>query len=191
MYGSEGAWGPVAALLVLVGGVGIGFAFARGKYVRAWIIGLAALVVAASLVFLPRFREIVQCRIGGAFRSRDAHPPELLGAWVGWDTSFPTPYCRLELAADGTGRCDFWYERDRLGAWRVTQWEVTRDTIAIAVESGERRERMKGEVFDGALSLRYFGSDGPDVRKNWFGPLRLVREETDAEAREAVRRAPR
>lgn len=179
----------VAPTVLLLGGVAIGFALAR-RHRRGVLVAALILPVGLSAAFLvPGAREIIQCRIGGGFWAKESHPPELVGVWVGWDTSHPTPYCRLELAAEGTGTCAFWYQPRSTGIWRVSRWTVSGNRIEVSVENGDRREEMQGEIQDGALSLRYFGSDGPEVTKNWFGPLHLVPEETEQEAKEAIRHA--
>jgi len=178
-----------AAIILLLGGISVGVALTKGKRGLFVALGLIALLGVAAVSSIPTVRIMVRCRIGGQFWSEDAHPPELVGTWVGWDASYPTPYCRLELEADGTGRCAMWYDRGSTGLWRVSSWNVSRNRIEVSVESGERREQMKGEVSDGALSLEYFGSDGPDFTKNWFGPLHLIPEEKEAEARLAISNA--
>lgn len=165
------------ALLLILGGILYGFGLAKWK--RPLVLTAAFLVLAgvAAALLAPRVTESVACRPGGGFLSHDAHPGQLVGAWAGWDTSYPTPYCRLELEENGRGSCAFWYgPPEGVTCWRVTAWDVRLDEIEIAIESGERREQMRGKVFDRAMSLMYFGRQGPEVRRNWFGPLWLVPE---------------
>lgn len=180
-------WLFAAAMVLLLGGFGLGFAFAKRTRVLLAALGLPALLVVARVLYPSG--QAVQCRLGGGFWGSDEHPPELVGAWVGWDTSYPTPCCRLELAGDGTGRCAMWYRERETGIWRVLRWSVSGDQIFVSLEAGERREQMHGRVFAGALSLMYFGSDNPELTKNWFGPLHLVPESTETEAMQAMRRA--
>jgi hypothetical protein len=184
----------LGAMLLLFGGVGLGFALARWR--RRAAVGVGLLVIAgiggAMLILLiPREQFSTVCRILHRLWADDEHPYELVGAWVGWDTRYTNPYCRLELEEDGTGRCAFWYgtsfggysEPKPTKLWRVTRWRCSRDRIEIWLESKEGEERMRGDVYSDLLLLEYFGGD-PEPDKNWFGPLHLV----PADAEDAARR---
>jgi len=175
-----------AGMILLFGGVGVGLALAKWK--RHFVLAAIALTLIglAAAILTPR-GHIIQCRIAEWLRSEDAHPLELVGAWVGWDTKAPPLYCRLELGEDGTGRCAMWYREETAAAWRVTRWYVSHDRIELDLTSGERQERMRGDVYRNALSLLYFGNDGAGgVTKNWLGPLLLVPEAMDKKARQAA-----
>ena len=174
-----------AGMILLFGGVAVGLALAKWK--RHFVVAALALTLIGSVtaILIPR-SSIIQCRIAEWLRSEDAHPLELVGAWVGWDTKAPPLYCRLELSADGTGRAAMWYREETAAAWRITRWSVSHDRIELDLKSGERQEQMRGDVYRNALSLRYFGNDGPGVTKNWLGPLLLVPEEMDQKARQAA-----
>jgi hypothetical protein len=186
----------LGALLLLFGGVGLGFALAKWR--RRAAVGVGLLVLAGVggglvLALIPRAQIGTACRILHRLWTDDEHPYEIVGAWVGWDTRHTNPYCRLELEGDGTGRCAFWYgssfggysEPKPTELWRVTRWRYSRDRIEIWLESKEREERMRGDVHHDLLLLEYFGGD-PDPDYGWLGPLHLVPQDAEESARRDV-----
>jgi hypothetical protein len=175
-------WRVAAAAVLILGGAAIGFAVAKKRYLA---IALLPVVGLGSTALIPKGKA-VQCRFGRGFTSELARPPELATAWVGWEATLPNPYCRLELSRDGTGRCALWREEGLIDLWDVTDWSVYLGRIEIALVSGERREAMHGEILGKAMSLEYFGDDGAITRRQWLGPLHLVPEGTQEEARLAV-----
>ena len=174
-------------MILLVSGVAFGFALAKRKRRLAATIGLIVAVGIVGLLLIPRVTEHTYCRFDSFFWSEDRHPRELVGAWVGWDAQQPMLHFRLELRENGTGRCAIWsgYHREpNVQIWRVTRWNVSRSKIGIDLETGERREGMYGTVSYGAMELRYFGESGRD--ETWYGPLQLVSEDAEEDARRAI-----
>jgi hypothetical protein len=173
--------------LLLFGGVLVGLSLPKWKR-RIIAAGGGLILLGIGAFFLFPLPDTTLYRIENVLSGGPSHPRELATTWVGWDTGYSTPFCRLELEENGTGRCGMWYEERGIQVWRVTSWRVHGDAIALDLDAGDRLEHMRGRVRDGTMLLEYFGSDDPRMTKNWFGPLHLVPEKAEETARLAARK---
>lgn len=175
----------LAAAAILGGGIGLGFALARGRRGLTVVFLLLAVVGLGVILSTPGAQAWVVCRILSRIGGDDEHPFELARTWVGWDTTHTDPYCRLELEKNGTGRCVLWfgsfYGRATMSIRRVTSWSFSRgDRIDIWLESEKGEEHMRGEAHEGLLLLEFAvrNRQHPELDEKWFGPIHLVPEET-------------
>jgi hypothetical protein len=160
----------LGALLLLFGGLVLGSALGR-RWVRGRVVGGAIAVVGTGLIVLSPVKGGTRCRIDSDFLGEGEHPRELACAWVGWATTNPAPYCRLDLEENGTGRCALWDDGSGFAIWRVTSWHLRKEQLEIDLESGERHEQLCGRLRWRSIFLDCLGQ-----------LLHLVPEETMEEA---------
>ena len=126
-----------------------------------------------------------------------AKPEALVGVWVLSDDYFEPRRCRLELRADGTGKCSFWHksENSKVHHYVVESWELVNDShfdrvvLTLRPDEGEAEERITGRLVRGMLGLKQFPRD-----LKWYESLVLAQEkkgETENEGADIAKPAHR